>query len=117
MKTFKLTLFLFFCFVFTGLFSQTKTATILHNHYRYTFSGELTSQLKADLEKAVSQLNYVTECKVKYKPEANGGELFLFTEERTAVSESDNVGFNILELKKLILSFNITPLEFNLVKN
>jgi hypothetical protein len=117
MRQFKLTFLSVFLLLSVGLFSQTKSNSLIRKNYHYTFEGELTSEVKTELEKNVSQLKYVTASKIKYKPDSKKGEIILSIEETTKSSEGDNEGFNAVELKKLILSSNLTPLEFNSIEN
>ena len=114
MNKFKLTLFSFFCFFSLGLFSQTKQPTNIQKNYHYTFSGELSAQTKTQLEESILKLANVSLAKIKYKADSKAGELFFSVLEKPKTSEGDESGFNIVELKKLILSFNITPIEFTL---
>ena len=116
MNTFKLTLFSFFCFVSLGLFSQTKQPTPVQKNCHYTFSGELSAQAKTQLEERVLKLADITSAKVKYKADSKAGELFFSLTEKPKTSEGDDSGFKIIELKQLILSFNITPLEFTVTE-
>ena len=103
-------------FISLNIFSQTKTANNITKQYHYTFSGNLSPQIKTELENSAMQLSFVTEAKVKYKAESKAGELLVFTTEKTIVSEGD-VGFDIVALKKLILSYNITPQELTITQN
>ena len=116
MSILKLSIFSILCFISLNIFSQTKVANNITKQYHYTFSGDLSPQLKTELEKSALQLNFATEAKIKYKAEYKAGELLVFTTEKTIVSEGD-VGFDIVALKKLILSYNITPQELTITQN
>lgn len=116
MSILKLSFFSILCFISLNIFSQTETANNVIKQYHYTFSGDLSSQLKTELEKSAMQLSFATEAKIKYKAESKTGELFLFTKEKKIVSEGD-IGFDIVALKKLILSYHITPQELTITQN
>lgn len=116
MRQFKLTLFLLFCLLSIAGFSQTKSSASIKKNCHYTFSGELSPQTKTQFEESVLKLSDVTSAKVKYKSDSKAGELFFSVSERPKTSEGDESGFNLFELKKLILSYNITPLEFTVTE-
>ncbi|MCW3078564.1 MAG: hypothetical protein JWO32_3173 [Bacteroidetes bacterium] len=78
--------------------------------YHYTFEGELPLQNISSLEKSVSQLTYVSTAKVKYKPAGKRGEIIIETLEPSAMREG-TIYFDLVELKKLILSYNLNPNE------
>ena len=108
-------LFVLQCLLFFSFFSiaQYKSPSKeIKKQYHYTFTGILSSQLKQNLEENIATLKFVSSAKVKYKTEAQSGEVFIQTTELTATSEEDQ-GFDIIALKKLISSFNLTPLELN----
>jgi hypothetical protein len=117
MGTVKLILFTIFCFFTCNLFSQTKTQTTIYKNYHYTFNGVLNAQSKTDLETSVLNLNFAKNAKIKYKAESNSGELFLSTEEKIENNEGGNKGFDITQLKKLIIAHNLTPLELTIIEN
>ena len=116
-KTLKLLLLFTLCVFSFGLFSQTPSATSIKKNCRYTFNGELSSQTKTEIENNVAKLQFVTSAKIKYKADSKAGELILSVEEKQKTTEGEETGFNIFELKQLLLSYNITPLEFNVLKN
>lgn len=117
MHQFKLTFLSVFLLLSISLFSQNKTNSLIYKNYHYTFSGELSSEDKTSLENNITKLKYVKSSKIKYKPDSNKGEILLSIEEHVKTSEGDDDGFNMIELKKLILSSNLTPLEFNIIEN
>lgn len=107
---------LFFLFS-ASILSQTTESTGQKKLYRYTFNGELLPELKTELEGKILKLEFVSEAKIKYKPDSQKGEIILKVSDYIKSSEGDNRGFSVVELKKLILSYNITPLEFTNVEN
>ncbi|MDP1800971.1 MAG: hypothetical protein Q8L81_06450 [Bacteroidota bacterium] len=95
----------------TKFFGQTKDNSIeVKKQYQYSFLGQLNAQSIIELEKKLAALEFVTMAKIKYKADSQKGEVFLHTQERTATSESDK-GFDLIELKKLLISNNLSPLE------
>lgn len=103
-----------FLVISAGLFSQSKNSSIeVKKQYQYSFNGELNSQNITNLENALSNLTFVTIAKVKYKTDSRKGEVILQTSERTVISESDK-GFDVIELKKLLISKNLEPVELNI---
>ena len=113
LKLFFLPALIFFSF---QAFSQSRlSAKEIKKQYHYTFSGDLCSQSKQSLEENLSSLKFVNSAKVKYKNDSQSGEIFIQTTEITATSEEDQ-GFDLIALKKLILSFNITPIELNVTQ-
>ena len=92
---------------------QSKSSGVeFKKQYQYSFQGKLNSQSISDLENKLATLQFVTMAKIKYKADSQKGEVFLQTKERTSTSESDE-GFNLVELKKLLISNNLTPIELS----
>lgn len=92
-------------------YSQSKGNSVeVKKQYQYSFDGQLNSQSIMDIESKLSALKFVTMAKIKYKADSQKGEVFLYTQERTATSESDK-GFDLIELKRLLISNNLTPIE------
>jgi hypothetical protein len=111
-------LFVLQCLLFFSFFSiaQSKSpAKEIKKQYHYTFSGILSSQAKQNMEENLTGLKFVDSAKIKYKNESQNGEIFIQTTELTATSEEDK-GFDLIALKKLISSFNLTPLELNVTQ-
>lgn len=94
-----------------GFFAQSKNnSTEVKKQYQYSFKGELNSQHITNLENGLSGLTFVTMAKVKYKNDSQKGEVIIHTSERTITSESDK-GFDLIELKKTLISHNLEPIE------
>ncbi len=92
-------------------YSQSKGNSVeVKKQYQYSFDGQLNAQSIVDIESKLAALKFVTMAKIKYKADSQKGEVFLYTLERTATSESDK-GFDLVELKKLLVSNNLTPIE------
>jgi hypothetical protein len=108
-------LILFCTLVFTKFtFSQEKH-TLGHNeffmmHY-YTFEGALDQSKIDALEQNLLNLQFVSQAKVKYKPEKNMGQIVLVVKEKTVTSEGDQV-FSPTSVKQTILSNGLTPMEY-----
>jgi hypothetical protein len=112
-KLFVLQCLLFFSFL---SIAQSKAHVIeIKKQYHYTFTGILSSTAKQNMEENLSSLKFVDSAKIKYKNESQNGEIFVQTTELTITSEEDK-GFDIIALKKLISSFNLTPLELNVTQ-
>ncbi len=96
--------------------SQSKLpAKEIKKQYHYTFNGDLSPQVKQSLEENIASLKFVSSAKIKYKSESQKGEVFIQTTEPEATSEEDT-SFDLIALKKLIHSFNLTPLELNVTQ-
>ncbi len=104
---------IFFMLISSKFLCQSKNSGVeFKKQYQYSFQGQLTSQSISDLENKLAALQFVTMAKIKYKADSQKGEVFLQTKERTSTSESDE-GFNLVELKKLLISNNLTPIELS----
>lgn len=99
-------------FVSVNLKSQTSSSGI-KKIYHYTFNGVIAPENMAAFEHRLSQLPFAVNAKVKYKSEKQKGELFIETSEKIKSYEGEN-GFDIIELKKLIQTFNLLPNELTI---
>lgn len=84
--------------------------------YTYSFEGSLTPDQLIALEADCMKIAHLRSCKIKYKEEANRGELIFRTyspEDRKEKSES----FSPIDVKSLLLNNGLTPLEFTLLND
>lgn len=79
-------------------------------HY-YTFEGNVTQNKLDDLEKTLSNLEFVSEAKVKFKFEKNMGQIVLVVKEKTITKEGDKT-FSPTSVKQAILKNSLTPMEY-----
>ncbi len=104
----KITLILLFSVLFgTQLFAQS---------YSYSFEGNLTPDQLTELESKCRAIPHLSACKIKYKPEANKGEIIVRTdtsEERREKSEL----FSPLDVKSLLMQNGLIPLDFTLLND
>ncbi|MGZ3901623.1 MAG: hypothetical protein ACXVO9_07105 [Bacteroidia bacterium] len=108
---------LFFLFVFfTSLQVNSQTNPGTKKIYSYSFEGNIPAENIQLFEQRVSQLNFVKMAKLKYKSQAQKGELIIEVEEPVKSYEGAN-GFDLIELKKLIQSYNLSPNELKLLQN
>lgn len=96
--------------LFVLLAFKMQSQTEIKKIYNYTFEGSLQQEFIPAFEQRLSQLTFVTSAKVKYKSPAQKGEIHLEIAEPAKTAEGDK-GFDIIELKKLIQSYNLIPGE------
>lgn len=108
---------LFFSF-YSSLFSQEKNVLgpneFFTMHY-YTFEGTGAQDKLDDMEKVLSQLDMVSEAKVKFKSEKNMGQIVLVVKEKTVTSEGDKT-FSPTSIKQTILKSGFVPMEYSVGK-
>lgn len=109
MNFLKFVLYGFLLLITINLKSQSTSGEI-KKVYHYTFEGELPLENISSFEKSASQLTFVSTAKVKYKSAAKRGELIIETLEPSASREGTKT-FDLIELKKLIQSYNLNPNE------
>lgn len=83
-------------------------------HY-YTFEGAMDQNKIDALEQNLLNLQFVSQAKVKYKPEKNMGQIVLVVKEKTVTSEGDKV-FSPTSVKQTILSNGLSPMEYTVGK-
>ena len=83
-------------------------------HY-YTFEGNDAQDKLDALENTLSNLDMVSEAKVKFKPEKNQGQIVLVVKEKTITSEGDK-SFSPTSIKQTILKSGFTPMEYSIGK-
>lgn len=99
--------------LFTSVKLKSQTSIEIKKVYHYTFEGTISPENISSFELRLAQLPLVIAAKVKYKSEKQMGELFIETAEKTKSYEGES-GFNIVELKKLIQTFNLVPTELTI---
>jgi hypothetical protein len=108
---------LFFSFCNT-LFSQEKNVLgpneFFTIHY-YTFEGTGAQDKLDDMEKVLSEINMVSEAKVKFKSEKNMGQIVLVVKEKTITAEGDK-SFSPTSIKQAIIKSGFTPMEYSVGK-
>lgn len=110
--------FLLFICSFNVLFSQEKHSLgpneFFTMHY-YTFEGNGAQDKLDAMENTLSNLDMVSEAKVKFKPEKNQGQIVLVVKEKTITSEGDK-SFSPTSIKQAILKSGFTPMEYSIGK-
>ena len=97
-------LIIFSAFVFVTQFGSSQ-------NYAYSFSGALTTEQIAQIENRCSEQPEVTYAKLKYKLDSQKGEVILFVEPNISAGER-NVGFSAADIKQVLQSFGLTPIDF-----
>ena len=97
-------LIIFSAFVFIAQFGFSQ-------NYAYSFSGALTTEQITQIEKHCSSQPEVTSAKLKYKLGSQKGEIILFVEPNNSSNEG-KVGFSAADIKQVIQSFGLTPIDF-----
>lgn len=98
----KLIIFSAFVFVTQFGFSQ---------NYAYSFSGALTTEQITQIENRCSEQPEVTSTKLKYKLDSQKGEVILIVEPNNSLGEA-RVGFSAVDIKQVLQSFGLTPIDF-----
>ena len=71
----------------------------------------LTTEQIAQIENRCSEQPEVTSAKLKYKLDSQKGEVILFVEPNISAGER-NVGFSAADIKQVLQSFGLTPIDF-----
>lgn len=98
----KLIIFSAFVFVTQFGFSQ---------NYAYSFSGTLSSEQITQIEERCAAQPEVTSAKLKYKLNSQKGEIILFVEPNNSAGEG-SVGFSAADIKQVLQSFGLSPIDF-----
>ena len=106
-----------FLFLSNFLFAQQRNTSGINNeiiktHY-YTFEGYATQEKLDELQRSLVALDFVTEVKVKYKPEKSAGQVIMITKEQPVVSENQKE-FSPPIIKRTIISLGLMPMEYKL---
>jgi hypothetical protein len=107
---------LYLLFALLSFKVQSQNNTEIQKMYAYSFDGNLPAENVQLFEQRLSQLPFVKTAKVRYKTAAQKGELIIETTEPQKSAEGDK-GFDLIELKKLIQSFNLNPNELKIIQN
>jgi hypothetical protein len=83
-------------------------------HY-YTFQGNGVQEKLDALELALSNIDMVSEAKVKFKTEKNMGQIVLVVKEKTISSEGDK-SFSPTSIKQTIIKNGFSPMEYTVGK-
>ena len=101
----------------TPLFAQQRvnTSTSQENktiHY-YSFEAKNTNQdVLNNLEETLSRFDFVTQAKVKYKPENGMGQIIVLVTQPLITSENQ-AEFQPTQLKKTLINFGFTPIQYS----
>lgn len=109
--------FLFFTFLSLNIFSQQRPAAIGKKeittlHY-YTFEANASQDRLDALEKTLSELEFVSEAKVKYKPEKSMGQVMLLVKQPQVTSENQKE-FSPTVIKRTLINMGFTPVEHSI---
>ncbi|MES2762049.1 MAG: hypothetical protein V4677_07580 [Bacteroidota bacterium] len=115
MKKLSFSFLLIFLFLSNISFSQQRNTLgikkeIIKTHY-YTFEGNAAPAKLDELQQALASLEFVTEAKVKYKPEKSAGQVIVITKEQQVISENQKE-FSPPVIKRTIISQGLTPIEY-----
>jgi hypothetical protein len=108
-------LYLIFTFLSLHIFSQQPGAIgkkeITTLHY-YTFEANASQDRLNALEQALSGLEFVTEAKVKYKPEKGMGQVIMLVKQPVVTSENQKE-FSPTIIKKTLINMGFTPVKYS----
>ncbi len=107
--------FLIFFGVTNSFYSQENSSLnaneFLTMHY-YTFEGNMNQEKIDDFEKVLLKIDFVSQAKVKYKPEKNMGQIVLVVKEKNITKEGDKT-FSPTSIKQAILKNGLSPMEYS----
>ena len=85
-------------------------------NYSYTFEGELNQTTLLEIEKRCQDMKEVSSAKVKYKEDAQKGEILieLFEDNKRRAEADDR--FKAVDIKRILLDLNLNPGEFRQTK-
>lgn len=98
----------FFLVAFASAFAQ---------DYSYSFSGTLDQQSLDLLERNCAQVTEISSAKVKYKAEAQKGEILLFVAIKANQRAEADGQFAPADIKQVILAAGLTPGDFRSIKH
>lgn len=78
----------------------------------YTFSGKAAPQSIDELETILSKIEFVSQAKVKYKPEKEMGQVIIIVKQPIVVRENQKE-FNPTSIKKTLISLGFTPIQYS----
>lgn len=80
-------------------------------HYAYSFSGDISSDQISQIEERCAALPEVTSAKLRYKDDSHKGEVFVHVEPNNSQGEA-RLAFSAADLKKVLQSFGLSPIDF-----
>jgi hypothetical protein len=115
MFSFKSIVFILIAFIISSkVNAQTINNKIITNH-SYIFSGVLSQDKITSLENQLMRIEFISEAKIKYKPEKNIGQILFTTQEKPTTKEGDK-SFSPTSVKQLLIQNNLTPTEYSQLK-
>lgn len=101
------------------LFSVKSNAQISDNdivtNHSYIFKGGLSSEKLLIIEQQMLRIEFVSEAKIKYKPEKGMGQILFVTREKPITKEGQKT-FSPTSVKQLLMQNNLTPAEYSQLK-
>lgn len=83
--------------------------------YSYSFKGVLSNENKAKFNKEISELPTLLSVEIKIKNEAQMGEVIFSIDPLADRGENDHP-FSPVDLKSLLISFGLEPIDFRQLK-
>lgn len=96
-------------FIFFGT-----TNFLFSQNYAYSFNGQLSIATQDSLTRQISELNSVSTCTLKYKPDSQKGEFLIYVD--VTENKSKEIEFSPAEIKALFIEFQLEPLDFRKIK-
>lgn len=92
------------------------SSSVYSQNYSYTFEGELNQTTLLEIEKRCQDMKEVSSAKVKYKEDAQKGEILIeLLEDNKRRAEADD-RFKAVDIKRILLDLNLNPGEFRKLK-
>ncbi|MDH4472232.1 MAG: hypothetical protein QE487_06470 [Fluviicola sp.] len=85
--------------------------TLTAQDYSYRFSGNLSETAQTEFLKRMEDFHFYTDIKLRYKNDSQKGEL-LFTIPASPEKTEEQPLYSILDIKQLLLSFDLLPDTF-----
>ena len=87
-------------------------STAYAQNYSYSFDGELDQAAITKIENKCSKFESVTSTKIKYKEDAQKGELLISLKTKSDKRAEADGQFKATDIKKIFLEANLIPGEF-----
>ena len=91
-------------------------STAYAQNYSYSFDGELDQSAITKIENKCSEFESVTSTKIKYKEDAQKGEIIIFLVKKEGQRAEEDNQFKATDIKKILINSGLTPGEFRTLK-
>ena len=85
---------------------------VYSQNFSYSFEGQLDSQQISNIESRCLNLDQIDQAKVKYKEEAQRGEIVINIRKNENQRAESGDQFKASSLKQLMIELGLSPIEF-----